>query len=79
MDLHFYWQRNNWYDGETYYTASYTGDMTQAIQDRNSEILMRMNMAWDTLRSNYFAHLEEKITKAPAGNHCFRQVLLVIE
>ncbi|MGM9639988.1 MAG: LTA synthase family protein [Faecousia sp.] len=49
---------NNWYDGEIYYTPNYTGELTEEIQTRNAEISRRVNAAWDTLRSNYFAHLE---------------------
>ena len=49
---------NNWYDGEIYYTPNYTGELTEEIQARNAEISRRVNAAWDTLRSNYFAHPE---------------------
>lgn len=50
---------NNWYDGEIYYTPNYTGELTEEIQARNAEISRRVNAAWDTLRSNYFAHPEQ--------------------
>lgn len=52
-------QGNNWYDGEIYYTPAYTGQLTDEILQRNLEITQRMNMAWDALRSNYFAQLED--------------------
>lgn len=46
---------NNWYDGETYYSPAYTGEVTDEIKKRNQEVNQRMNMAWDTLRCDYFA------------------------
>lgn len=52
-------QGNNWYDGELYCTPGYDGEMTQEIRQRSAEVSQRMNMAWDTLRSDYFAHIGE--------------------
>ena len=46
---------NNWYDGEIYYSPAYTGEVTDEIKKRNQEVSQRMNMAWDTLRCDYFA------------------------
>lgn len=46
---------NNWYDGETYYSPAYSGPMTDEIKRRNQEVHTRMEYAWNTLRSDYFA------------------------
>lgn len=46
---------NNWYDGEIYYCPAYAGEITKEIKKRNQEVNQRMNMAWDTLRCDYFA------------------------
>lgn len=48
----------NWYDGEIYYSADYDGEITEYIADRSKTVRTSVNMAWDTLRCNYFAHLE---------------------
>lgn len=50
----------NWYDGEIYYSSDYTGEITDAIQQRNQEVQTRINMSWDTLKSNYFSKIEEE-------------------
>ncbi len=50
----------NWYDGETYYTADYSGELTDEIKQRNQEVFERIQASWDTLHSNYFAHLQEE-------------------
>ena len=48
----------NWYDGEIHYTADYDGEITDYIKKMNQEVRTRVNMSWDTLKSNYFAHKE---------------------
>ena len=46
---------NNWYDGKEYHLAGeVSGD--SYINSMNSEIQQRMEMAWDTLKSDYFVH-----------------------
>ena len=45
----------NWYDGKTYYTADYSGALTDEIRQRTQEAKTRVQMSWDTLKSNYFA------------------------
>ena len=49
-------QGNNWYDGEIYYTPGGAETQTEAVTRRSADVTQRMEMAWDTLRSNYFAH-----------------------
>ena len=46
----------NWYDGEIHYTSDYDGEITDYIKKMNQEVSTRVNMSWDTLKSNYFAH-----------------------
>ena len=48
----------NWYDGETYYTADYSGEITDEIRQRTQEAKTRVQMSWDTLKCNYFANAE---------------------
>lgn len=48
----------NWYDGETYYTADYSGEITDKIRQRTQEAKTRVQMSWDTLKCNYFANAE---------------------
>ena len=50
----------NWYDGEIYYSADYSGEMTDYIAEKNKEVSERIQMSWDTLKSNYFAHCAEQ-------------------
>lgn len=49
-----------WYDGEIYYSADYTGELTDYISQMNETVQTTVNMSWDTLKSNYFAYLERK-------------------
>ena len=48
----------NWYDGETYYTADYSGEITDEIRQRTQEAKTWVQMSWDTLKCNYFANAE---------------------
>jgi phosphoglycerol transferase MdoB-like AlkP superfamily enzyme len=49
-----------WYDGETYFSADYEGDVTEEMTARTEEVRERVNLSWDTLTSDYFAYLREK-------------------
>ena len=51
---------NSWYDGTTYYSPNYEGEITEEIRSRNREISQRMKMSEYTLRSNYFSHLDSE-------------------
>ena len=45
---------NKWYDGETYYTGTYDGEMTEEIRATCQDVAQRSQASMDTLRSNYF-------------------------
>lgn len=51
---------NNWYDGEIYYTPTYTGELTQNIFDRNKEVSNRIKYSEYILRSNYFNYIDNR-------------------
>lgn len=51
---------NNWYDGNIYYSPNYAGEITDEIKQRNQEVSQRMNVVWNTLKSDYFAYLEKQ-------------------
>ena len=50
---------NNWYDGDIYYCSSYSGEITEYISTMNSTIRRDMDAVWNTLRSNYFIHVQQ--------------------
>ena len=45
----------SWYDGETYWNALGGAAPTEEIIARNEELSLRLQMSWDTMRTNYFA------------------------
>ena len=45
---------NKWYDGETYYTSSYKGEMTDEIRQTCQEVSEKSQISMNTLRSNFF-------------------------
>lgn len=47
-----------WYDGETYYSSDYTGEVTSEIQQITSEVNEREQASFNTLKSDYFAKRE---------------------
>ena len=47
----------SWYDGVTYYSADYGDEVTEEILERNAEVVGRVNLSWDTLKSDYFRYL----------------------
>lgn len=49
-----------WYDGETYYSADYQGELTEEMAARTDEVKKRINLSWNTLTSDYFAYLQNK-------------------
>ncbi|MDO4567300.1 MAG: sulfatase-like hydrolase/transferase, partial [Oscillospiraceae bacterium] len=49
----------NWYDGDIYYSSEYEGETTEYIKHMNEQVHLRLDNAWATLQSNYFAHLSE--------------------
>ncbi len=60
-DLHYViFPGNNWYDGTTYYTPTYSGELTKEIMDRNKEIATRVKYSEYMLKSNYFQYLSNK-------------------
>ncbi len=44
----------SWYDGTTYWNSMGSGEQTQEVQLRNEEIRRRLEMSWETMRTNYF-------------------------
>lgn len=46
------------YDGETYYSADFTGELTEELSKTAAEIKNRMSASMDALRCDYFAHYE---------------------
>lgn len=51
---------NNWYDGETYYSAHYQGEMTEMIASRNQEIIDKIKYSGYILKSDYFSYLNNE-------------------
>ena len=49
-----------WYDGKTYFSADYPGEITEEMAARTEEVKKRINLSWDTLASDYFAYLRGK-------------------
>lgn len=47
-----------WYDGQTYCSADYTGDITDEMAARSDEVRYRTNLSWDTMSSDYFLTLK---------------------
>ena len=44
----------SWYDGETYWNSLGDASPTGEISARNEELKRRLQMSWNTLRTNYF-------------------------
>ena len=51
---------NSWYDGETYYTLNYNGEMTEDITRKNKEISQKTKFSEYILKSDYFAKKKVK-------------------
>ena len=47
-----------WYDGETYYTSDYQGEVTQEMWDTSAMARRREEASFNTLRADYFARRE---------------------
>ena len=47
-----------WYDGETYYTSDYQGEVTQEMRDTSAMARRREEASFNTLRADYFARRE---------------------
>lgn len=47
------------YDGETYYSADFAGETTEALSQTAAEIKNRMTASMDALRCDYFAYYEK--------------------
>ncbi len=54
----------SWIDSEMLWTPDYDGEMTPEIEARCQEVVQRLNISWETVKSNYFQYLEDK----KAGN-----------
>ena len=52
-----------WYDGETYSSSDFKGEVTEEIAARTQEVIERVNLSWDTMTSDYFRHLLNKNRK----------------
>lgn len=50
----------SWYDGKIYYSSDYKGEITEEIAARTQEVIERVNLSWDTLKSDYFRYLLKK-------------------
>ncbi|MGI6255132.1 MAG: LTA synthase family protein [Acutalibacter sp.] len=46
---------SNWYDGETYYTSDYTGEVTQEMREISARVNAQEQASFNTLKSDYFA------------------------
>lgn len=46
-----------WYDGKTYYSSDFKGQLTEEIAARSDEVRERINISWDTMISDYFDYL----------------------
>lgn len=44
-----------WYDGETYYTSDYQGEVTPEMKEITTQVNRREQASFDTLKSDYFA------------------------
>ena len=47
----------SWYDGTTYYSEDYRGDISPEVENCSASVRERNNASWDSLRSNYFSFL----------------------
>lgn len=47
----------SWYDGSTYYSEDYRGDISPEVENCSTLVRERTNASWDSLRSNYFSFL----------------------
>ena len=47
-----------WYDGETYYTSDYQGEVTQEMRDTSAMARRREEASFNPLRADYFARRE---------------------
>ena len=47
-----------WYDGETYYTNDYTGEVTSEMKEITAQVSQKEQVSVDTLKSDYFAERE---------------------
>lgn len=45
----------SWYDGETYWNTAAPGELTPEIQARNEELMRRLEMSWESMKTNYFS------------------------
>ena len=45
---------NKWFDGKTYYSSSYKGEMTDEMRQTCQMVSEKSQISMDTLRSNYF-------------------------
>lgn len=64
---------NRWYDGQTYYSDSYKGEMTEEITETCQEVSQRSQASMDTLRSNYFNSKNYLKSESAVHNTSFKQ------
>ncbi len=50
-----------WYDGQTYYSEDFKGEMTDEIAVRSAEVRDRINLSWDTMVSDYFSYMPKDV------------------
>lgn len=50
----------SWYDGTTYDTSDYNGEITESIKQMNLDIYERIDINNKVLESNYFAHVGDE-------------------
>ncbi len=50
----------SWIDANTLWTPDYEGEVTPEIEARCKEVVSRLNISWETVKSNYFKYLEDK-------------------
>ena len=45
-----------WYDGETYFSDQYTGEITSELEEISAQVNEREQASFDALKSDYFAY-----------------------
>lgn len=53
----------SWYDGETYWNAATSGELTHETQARNEELMRRLEMSWVAMQVNYFHSLDHTVER----------------
>jgi len=52
----------SWIDSEMHWTPDFEGETTEGIRARCQEVRELLNVSWNTVKTNYFAYLEESVS-----------------